>query len=398
MILYHKERQIPMFSEEEIKRRWQAIRDLMVPREIDCLLITSDSRGFQYVTGSGMRWGLVSADNWQGMGFGHCLLPLHGDPSAVWGQNCAEWDAQNISPIPDKIERNVWAPEGYMGTKPYDPNYDPATEDLLNMVKRIKTLGLEKGTVGIVGGERFSSILQKELPGVKWVDFSKDLRSLMRIKSPEELEWIRKASEILWKGFYAVASAAAPGVTERELHGALVGTLVSHGAYPGSHMFWSTRFPTDNKFYPQRWTGSERKLEKGDVICGEIFCNFCGYQSVQGHPISIGKPSEEFIEQFEIAKKIYLFARDLIRPGHTFAEIREKCIEYTSSLINKKVNTPGFIFHYWGEVLPNMVEGCFPGTRFMNTEGPNHICGSEVITTDGEPEELRKMPLEIVVV
>lgn len=397
MILYHKELQIPMFSEEEIKRRWRAIRRLMLLRQLDCLLITSSSPGFEYVSSVGMQ-----------RGDGYCLLPLHGDPMAEWPHDAESYAAHYISWIPEKgpivtgptaaVTRPFVLDGGPMKT-----TTNPVYRQVAPIVKKIKTLGLENGTLGIDSMSGISAtlftVLQKELPGVNWVDADEIVAACMRISSPAELEFYRKANEIAEKGFGAMANIARPGITERELHGACVGAMVAAGGSASNIMFYSTPWPRNDN-YPQRYGGNERILQKGDIILGEINGSFGGYSGVVVKPISVGKPSDDFIKHFEISKKIYYFTRDLIRPGITRPEIEAKVTEFVNSSLKYKtdyaftgirIGGPGY---YLGELQAGMIVSHHPGTRDI-INGPTHLCGGNCVVTSDGAEELGNLLIEI---
>ena len=148
-----KEWQIPVFSSEEGQRRWKKIRELMIAREIDCLLI-------QY------------------------------------------WN-----------EKVSWVP--IVHCKSERRNYPKLIADT------VKDLGLEKGTLGIV--DKYTWFIysyegvKELLPSAKFVEADEILKAVRRVKSPAELEYIRKAGECADKGWEAMLNVAKPRVTEYEL-------------------------------------------------------------------------------------------------------------------------------------------------------------------------------------
>lgn len=401
MIKISEELGIPMFSDEEIKRRWEAIRRLMIPRKFDCLLIIGDrnANDIQYVSG------LCSTS-----GSEYCIFPLYGDPS-IYGYRVML--ARYLSCIPEAVSN--------FG---YNIGYSPL-QALPLIVKRLKALGLEKGTIaldpmGTIALDVYN-VLRKELPQANFVGAGEIVSECSIVKSPVELEFIRKAQECAEKGFLAMANAARPGATMYEITGACIGAIIAAGGdlapflvYDKEDMHWPY------KEYDKPPTGSAHKLKKGDVICMEIGPTIgANYYSPFCLPISLGKPSAEFVEEFEFAKKQYCFANDLLRPGVNYQQFNTKIAEFIR--INKPASFdvrgltkdgfvesykriapwmgfPGQTTPYLGELKPGIIVRNMPGTQLGGGKGKTHICGDCVIITEGKPEGLSKLPMEITVV
>jgi len=203
MVMFGEEWQIPIFSEVEGMRRWKKIRELMTAREIDCLIIAGHV-GNNRCSFADIRY-VSNYINWADEEI--CVFPLEGDPSLyVWAPQHAYW-AEKVS----------WVPHISAGTR----NATGGTYYVADVVKRIKELGLERGTIGLaqlrVMSAYFYTGLIKELPHANFVDGGEVMRTARLIKSPEELEMIRKSGECADLGFQAMVDIARPGVTDYEL-------------------------------------------------------------------------------------------------------------------------------------------------------------------------------------
>lgn len=406
MILFNKELQIPMFPEEEMKRRWEAIRRLMIPRQIDCLIVAGVSGGvglttadLQYVSNLYMTFGDP----------GYCILPLYGSPALCLSRAFPQ--AKLTSWI---SEIDVY-PTGNVGAKGWSNSIGPVEQ----IAKRLKALNLEKGTIGFSSMQLIScsvyNNLQKELPEANFVEAGEIVRTCSRVKSPIELEFVRKAHEIAEKGFLAMVNAARPGITRHELYGACEGTIIAAGGDPDPLIMCATQpWPVIGAF--PFWP-SERQLQKGDVILMEIYASYgANYCSRLSLPISLGKPSAEFVDHFEVSRAIYKYTLDLLRPGASHTEINDKIIEFMKT--NKPAGFNGQMViedagrllpwmgvgghdrqpRFVGSLQPGMVVLNHPGTFQYGGNGPAHICGDTMIITQGKPEELGKLPMDITVI
>ncbi|MBA4394599.1 MAG: aminopeptidase P family protein [Desulfobacca sp.] len=94
-----------------------------------------------------------------------------------------------------------------------------------NLVDGLKEFGFHK--LGVVGLEM--DVLPathylwfaETFPGCRWVDVSSSIRKLRMVKTPYEVDQIRKAASILQKGFTEIAQVIREGMTELEVDGHL---------------------------------------------------------------------------------------------------------------------------------------------------------------------------------
>ena len=382
-IMIGEKYEVPTFSKEEFKRRWQALQRLMTSQQIDSLLILSPP-DLRYV---------ANLANGRTEEY-YCLLPQKGDPSLFipWGElYCYMTD---ISPVPEIVNAGIAA-----------------------VVKKIKDLGLEKSTLGVASLQEIRhntyASLQKELPEASFVEASEIMVTCCRVRSEPEIAFFRKSQEIGEKAFSAMVNAAKPGVTDKEVLSACVGTLISAGADMNTmimynHSHWPNPRPDTTHFaYPYHTGTTERKLQKGDIVGFELYSSYGGYYSDICLPISIGKPSPDYVERFELSKGMIRVARDLLRPGSTQADLDAKLSEYVYSQLKRKID----IYTDFKNMVPfprsmedTKVRVIQPGMVFVLAptsfwdRGPNHCCGETYLTTEGAAERLGSLPTEIAVV
>ncbi len=394
MVMYGKEWQIPIFSEEEGKRRWRKIRELMVAREIDCLIIAGHLGNYR-ASYADIRY-VSNFINW--FDDEYCVFPLQGEPSLyVWASQHEYW-ARKVSWISQVVPAVRHGGLGYVAS----------------VANRIKELGLEKKTLGLVQlrvmPAYFYIGLTKALPDANFVDAGEVLRTARLIKSPEELEMVRKSGECADIGYKAMLETAKPGITEYDLIAECERAMIKAGAECGSFTLFNTKQWPDGWGFPVN--GTNRRLQKGDVVLNEITPCFGGYYTQLCRPICLGKPPEDFLQMFEIYKEMLRIAREGYRPGNVLSDVDTKVRDYAQSkrpftvasaafqMMDSIVTFPNFL----GELKPGIVCVLHPWTHPRESDMKakkghlGHICGETCIVTEGEAESVSKIPVEIAIV
>lgn len=386
---------IPIFSKEEGKRRWRQIRELMIERQLDCLIIAGSS--FNYRSGySDIRY-ISNACPYTDDAY--VLFPLEGEPLLyVWSKPSQYW-AEKVSWM--EVMTSEWTRKG---------NTYPQL-----IAERIKDLKMERGMLGIV--DEFSWLvyayerLKMLLPSAKLVDAGEILRAVRRIKSPAELEYVRQAGKLADIGWEAMKNIVRTGVTKYELIAELECAMVKNGAESASMNLLDVKQWPDGYGFP--FGGSYRKLIKGDIINSEITPCYGGYYAQLVRPISLGMPNDDFMEQLDINKQMYKMAVDELRPGKVVQEISDEVSEWVIKkgrpysfaspcfqMLDNMTRTPLFM----GEAKPGMVFMVHPMTYpdkadlDMRKGHGGHLIGDSYIVTEGKPECLTRLPLDITVI
>ena len=366
----------------------------MAPKNLDCVFIR-DKVDLHYVTGvSGIMAEACI-----------CLLPPQGNPILIMpeSKNMMYGYAYDVLPVPE-----------------LEVIPEPTKVSTGTSIRKLKELGLGKATIGIdhIQDLPYSVYTQllKELPETKLVDAGDIFVDCSKVKSPEEVEYCRKAVENGEKALLAIANAAKPGVTERELLGACFGSLLSSGSDILDYVYYNTaHWPSpraEGLAYPYVSVGTERKLQTGDIIDLELYSSFCTYLSFVSEPIFLGKPPADLVKRVEINKEVLRISSELLRPGHSQKDIDDKVAAYLSSALGQKivnsvdsVGRPSLIDYkdlthgsskLLNEIVPNQVIAVAP-LAFWD-HGPNHLVADTYLTTERAPVKLSKLPAEIIVV
>jgi Xaa-Pro aminopeptidase len=212
---------------------------------IDALIVTS-KHNLQYLLG-GYRFFFF--EHFDAIGVGRYV------PLLVYQRGHPE-RTQYIGNGMERYERDLgalWAPE-FVATW-YGANSMKAATD------HLKKLGLANGRIGVerafIGMDTAETLI-KELPNATIVDALIPLERLRAVKSPEELGYLRKASELVVDAMLTVIAEHGPGTSTRTLADALkreeqerglmfdyclVTAGTSHNRAPSEKLIWGENDP-----------------------------------------------------------------------------------------------------------------------------------------------------------
>jgi Xaa-Pro dipeptidase len=297
---------IPQLSIQERDRRYKTIRDEMSRRGIDCLLLPANSG----------RWEQLQADSRYVTSIGgfatevFTVFPLEGEVTAYIFNRAAWWkQAQNwVQDVRDG--RNRWGE---------------------NAIERIKELKLEKETIGIAGLAGlfrapegiipYSSVkaIQDAFPQANLVNATEMMQEIRAIKSAEEVSFLERSAAIIEKTIATMAQTARPGVSEKELYGAMVNAMLANGGELPT-LFFLSAGPglTNSSFVP-----TDYRIQQGDRIINEIEAKYGGYAAQAVSPMVVGKPEEIYQEMVEISRACFDSILHDMKPGVTFGALFE---------------------------------------------------------------------------
>jgi len=375
--------EIPLFPNEEKIRRHKAIRELMAFRKIDCLIIPGVHSNY----GAG-RANIRYISNYaQWYDDEYITFPLEGDALLyAWSSAHYDW-ATRISWIPVKLSSE--------------------RDYIKDMVDEIKRLVLERKTLGIVDmrimpASTYKGLI-KELPNATFVDATDILLTLRLVKSPKELEFVRKSGEIADIGFRAMLEAAEVGASDRDVWTACESAMIRAGAEPPSFTLYCSG-PWPEKGVGFIYGPMNRKLRKGDIVFNEITPCYGGYWVQLCRAIVLGEPSDNFKRAYDVQVEVYNLAEKELKKGNTVFALEKKAqdlaatkgyylkivlqhigLQITERIPANTIFRPGmyFVNHPWAE---------YP----MDTrEVGGHIIGDTLIVTETTPEHLSKIPFKL---
>ena len=156
--------------------------------------------------------------------------------------------------------------------------------------------------------------MSENLRSNNFVDASKIIWEIRKIKSDLEIKMIKKACDITCAGYIEGFKAIKEGVSERHIAAIMGAKMMKEGADcfgSGTIMLYSGK-------ERETWCDalpSDYRLKKGDLLQVDGGCTFKGYKSDIMRMACVGMPSKKQKDNFDIAKEAYLNALEIVKEG-----------------------------------------------------------------------------------
>jgi Xaa-Pro aminopeptidase len=142
------------------------------------------------------------------------------------------------------------------------------------------------------------------------------IEEIRRVKTPDELEWVRKAAALADRGYEQFVRVCEPGMTEFELVAEVESFLKANGAEDnfmlvasGGTEVTGMKPPTDRRFLP------------GDSVTTELTPQINGYYAQICRTLVIGDPNPKQLEAYSIFAEAQEAAQKLLRPGVDISDV-----------------------------------------------------------------------------
>ncbi len=233
----------------------------------------------------------------------------------------------------ERARRDCWINRQNIFFFPEDtPDY---LKILHRSLKKVKAIGIEeKG----ITHYQFSYLQKICGDGLKLKSIESDLSQLRAIKSPEEIEMIRRAAAIADVAMTKVFGIIKEGMTEAEVSSYAEYVMKTEGAEGAS--FEPFLMSGENAWLPQRLS-SQKKLKEGELMILDLGAIYGGYCSDLTRTFSLGDLTRAQERIFKVALKAQQAAITAIKPGMKAAEI--------DGIARKIIKKEGF-----GEYFPHL--------------------------------------------
>jgi Xaa-Pro dipeptidase len=272
-----------------------------------------------------------------------------------------------------------------------------------------RPLGIELSTYGLTAGNY--ALVRETFGDQSLVDASDLIATLRVVKSPAELEHVRRAGELADAALQRVYETAAAEVDEGEILQASQGEIVRRGGdFPAFHYIIGSG---PKALFGRNVTGY-RRLSANDQLTVEFAAVYRRYHACLMRTIIVGTPTDRHLRMHEVLTNGLRAMTRIIRPGLPVGEIdatyRRHCDEAGFEYARFKqvgyslgaTYPPNWMeppLLYTGNPTParaGMV--LFMHPILMDQERDLAMTtGYTVIVTDDGCEVLSKLPLDLVV-
>ncbi|WP_417710124.1 M24 family metallopeptidase [Roseibium aggregatum] len=378
------------FSDAEFESRFDKLKAAMEAQKLDAMLLFAQES---------MYW-LTGYDTF-GFCFFQCLVVTKDGRKVLLTRSADERQAKHTSNIEDI---RIWIDRG---------SASPVLqlkEMLFDMDLLGSRLGVEYDTQGMTG--KIALKLNEELTSFADVsDASPLIPELRAVKSAEEIVYVRKASELADKAFYAAMDEICPGADEGRILAAMQGAIFEGGGdYPGNEFI----IGSDRDALLCRYKAGRRNLSDQDQLTLEWAGAYRHYHAALMRTVVIGTPTDRHMEMYTAAREALAAVETQLVPGRTFGDVFDAHAERVDAhgLMPHRLNACGYSLGArftpsWmdmpmayranpAEVKPDMV--IFMHMILMDSiSGTAMTLGQTYLTTTGAPECLSKLPLDLPV-
>jgi Xaa-Pro aminopeptidase len=291
-------------STAELERRWKAVRVAMAAQKIDVLLLQNNNDHM----GGYVRWFTdMPATN----GYPNTVIFPREDEMTVvcqgpfgGGETTAQGDGKWRG-----VKRILTTPS--YASAHYTKDYDP--ELAATALKPFAS-----GTIGYVGTYQMSyamlDYIRRAFPGATYVDASEMVDRIKVIKSPEEMELVKRAAAMQDGAMKAAFAAVKPGMRDIEVAAVAQHYSVSHGSENGIYLCASMPLGKSSKFGNRHV--QNRIIQEGDQIALLVEDNGPGGMYTElGRSCVVGKVPQAMKDELAFCKQARKFTLDLLKPG-----------------------------------------------------------------------------------
>lgn len=284
------------FAESEYRLRVEKVRKVMDQRDLDVLLVTF-APDLSYLSG------------YQSFGTGwySCMiLPREGEP--LLHMHGLEIGPTMLTSWVKDIRAVRWG------------DNDGVAGDLAEILKE---QGLERKRIGIETKRPGLSIdvyegLKRALPDATLVEASDVVAQPRMIKSPAELDFMRRSAQITNKGLAAVLPVIKTGMTDNQIAAVLYQTLVNEGSEYFSTQPIVSAGPRSGIGHT---TFRRTPIAAGDTVILEFGAAYQRYTSAIFHTVAIGKPSSSVEKRAKIINETLDLLLHTVKPGRNAHDV-----------------------------------------------------------------------------
>ncbi len=295
---------MPAFEKEEYEIRISKVRKSMDEKNIEVLIVTDPSN---------MAW-LTGYDGWSFYVHQCVVLSLEGEP--FWYGRGMDANGAKLT-VFMQHENIIGYPDDYVQNPEKHP-MDYLSEILTEKNWAQKTIGVEKDNYYFSASCLES--LQRNLVQANFVDSTGLVNWQRTVKSPRELEFMRKAAKIVEKMHARIFEVMEPGMRKNDLvaeiyHSGITGTEDGGGDYAAI----VPMTPTGADASAPHLTWDDQPIPNNSGTFFEIAGCYRRYHCPLSRTIYLGQPSQKYLDVEKAVLEGIEAGLEAAKPGN-FAE------------------------------------------------------------------------------
>ena len=277
-----------VFPSEELNQRLSNVRSQMVEANVDGVVITIPENIYY----------LTELDHW---GFFAChllVVPREGAMILV----CRAMERITIE--------NQVKNARFFGHADHEDPADYIVSALSELGLLNSRIGMEKSSLFLTA--RLAESIQAKTPKVEWHDTSNLVSALRMVKSPLEMEYVRKAAKAADAGMLAAINTTRDGASDYEVSAECSRAMILAGSeYPGFGPFVR---PT-SRLGEEHTTWRGEIFRNGEAVFLEIAAAYRKYQAPMGRLVYVGNAPDGAEKSVQLAIDGMKAINSAIKPG-----------------------------------------------------------------------------------
>jgi Xaa-Pro dipeptidase len=143
-----------------------------------------------------------------------------------------------------------------------------------------------------------------------------DVEEIRRVKTPQEIAWIKRAADLADRGYGQFVKVCQPGMTEFELVAEVESFVKANGAEDNFMLVASGGTEVTGMKPP-----TPRKFKPGDSVTTELTPAVNGFYAQICRTLVIGEPSSKQLQAYSIFSEAQQAAQELLRPGVDISDV-----------------------------------------------------------------------------
>jgi Xaa-Pro aminopeptidase len=384
-------------SDNELERRWKAVRQVMKERRLDFLIVQNCT---DYLGGY-VKWltDMPALHNYPVT----VIFPREDEMTTIWSgprppaePNPPAWSLRGVK---KRVSVPIIPSLGY--------------SSIFDGEKVVEELApFRKCRIGLAGmgfmSAAFYNYITGHLAAAEFEDITDEVDMIKAIKSDEEIRYIRETCEMQDAAFEYALTRVEPGRRDYEVYADVRHKCMEMGSEQQLVMVGSAPIGTTGAMFYEHF--GNRMIEEGDQFTILIESN--GPSGFYGHIariICLGKASAELEEQLELAQRAQKITLDLLKPGANPAAIWDANNEFMRSVGYPEetriyahgqgydlVERPSLDPHETMKIGAGMNIAVHPSV--VSDKAFAFVCENYIVSESGEKVCLHKTPQKIFVI
>lgn len=252
--------------------------------------------------------------------------------------------------------------------------------------------------------EEYARVIREKYPAAQIKNVAPLISSLRAVKTPEEVDCIRRAGDVTIEALRQMLKTARPGEYEYQW----AADYEHYVARSGLRHGFETIAASGENAVMLHYSDNDCIAKDGDLLLVDLGAEYRYYSADVSRTFPVGgKFTDRQKELFQIVREAMDLAREKMRPGNPTRESNQAVVDFykkalrTAKLINDDSDVRKYYYHGVSHSLgldthdpsdrtvyePGMVVTCEPGL-YVAKEGIGIRLENDILVTDGAPEDL----------